>query len=60
MQREEPVATRSPYWRTATILILGNGALIPDRPLAGEAPVIEAQALGEFVGAALAGRGAVR
>ena len=28
MQREDPVATRGPYRRTATILVLGNGALI--------------------------------
>jgi hypothetical protein len=36
------------------------GALAPDRPLAGERPVVEAQGLRDLVGAALVERGAVR
>ena len=34
--------------------------LPPDRPLAGQSPVVEAQALGELVGACSAGRVPVR
>ena len=34
--------------------------LSPDRPLAGQRPVVDGQALGELVGAAFVERGAVR
>jgi len=37
-----------------------HDTLTPDRPLAGERPVVEAQILRELVGSALVGRGAVR
>ena len=40
--------------------LVEHDVLAPDRPLAGEGPVVEAQALGELVGAALVERGAVR
>ena len=39
--------------------LVEHDVLRPDRPLAGEGPVVEAQALGELVGAAFVERGAV-
>ena len=38
--------------------LVEHDVLTPDRPLAGEGPVVEAQALGELVGAAFVERGA--
>ena len=38
--------------------LVEHDVLGPDRPLAGERPVVEAQALGELVGAAFVERGA--
>jgi len=40
--------------------LLEDDVLAPDRPLAGEGPVVETQALGELVGAAFVERRAVR
>lgn len=40
--------------------LLGHDMLTPDRPLAGEGPGVEAQALGELVGVAFVEHGAVR
>src|SRR2546421_2606825 len=40
--------------------LLDHDVLTPDRPLAGEGPVVEGQALRLFVGAAFVERGAVR
>jgi hypothetical protein len=38
--------------------LVEHDTLTPDRPLASEGPVVEAQALGELVGAACVVRGA--
>jgi hypothetical protein len=40
--------------------LVEHDTLTPDRPPAGERPVVEAQTLGELVGAAFVERGAVR
>jgi hypothetical protein len=40
--------------------LVEHDLLTPDRPLAGERPVVEAQPLGEHVGPAFFERGAVR
>ena len=40
--------------------LVKHDVLTPDRPLAGEGPVVDAQALGKLVGAAFVDRGAVR
>ena len=40
--------------------LVEHDVLAPDRPLAGEGPVVEAQALGKLVGAAFVERGAAR
>ena len=44
----------------AAASLVEHDILTPDSPLAGEAPVVEAQALGELVGPAFVERGAVR
>jgi hypothetical protein len=40
--------------------LVEQDVLTPDRPLARERPVVEAQALGELVGAAFVERGTAR
>jgi hypothetical protein len=40
--------------------LVEHDILTPDRPFAGKGPVVEAQTLGELVGAALVERGAAR
>jgi hypothetical protein len=40
--------------------LVEHDTLTPDRPLAGEGPVVEVQVLGELVGAAFVEGGAVR
>ena len=44
----------------APTVMVEDDILEPDRPLAGEGPVVYVEALGELVGMALVERGAIR